>query len=175
MKKIFAMLCALLLLLASCASAEGGTVVSFRECIELNGTLPEGWRFSLVSQTDLTLEGEIISGDSAAPVLQVYIAFNESYAQAGSLKDIDTGTVELIKQGFSEEYAVTFDSFETASGDSLLLIRETGGRFLDFYTVSLGHEIELTLVPGESGVLTDAQISRCLEFMRTLDVLPIHG
>ena len=175
MKRIFAMLCALFLLCASCASAEGGTVVSFHECIELNGSLPEGFRFSLISQTDLTLEGEVVSGDPSAPVLQVYIAFNESYAQTESLKDLDAGTVELIKQGFSEEYDVIFDSFETLSGDSMLLIRENNGRFLDFYTVSLGHEIELTLVPAEGETLTDGQISRCLEFMRSLDILPIMG
>ncbi len=175
MKKVFALLCALFLLCASCASAESGAVVSFRDCVELNGSLPEGFSFSLVSQSDLTLEGKVVSGDPAAPVLQVYIAFNESYAQTQSLKDLDPDTVGLIRQGFSEEYDVSFDSFETVSGDSLILIRENNGRFLDFYTISLGHEIELTLVPAEGGTLTDSQISTCLDFMRMLDILPVLG
>ena len=175
MKKIFALLCAVLLLSVSFASAENGTVVEFRDNLLLNGTLPDGYRFSLKSQTDLTLEGEIISDDAAAPVLEVYIAFNESFAQAESLKNLDEGTLGLVKQGFSEENSVTFELFDTASGDSLLMIREAGGQFLDFYTVCAGYEIELTLFPAEGQVLTDAQVSQFLNFIRGLDFQPNVG
>ena len=174
MKKIAALLCAVLLLTAACASADSA-VVEFLDRIQLNGTLPEGYRYSLTSQTDLTLEGELVSGNAASPVLKIYIAFNESYAQVQSLKDLDEGTLNSIKQGFSEEYSVSFDNYETASGDSLLLIRDNGGQFLDFYTVSRGYEIELTLFPADGQTLTEAQINRCLELMRTLDVVPVLG
>ena len=65
MKKILALLCAFLLLLSTAALAEGEPVVTFRDLFQLNGTLPEGYRFSLLSQSDNTLEGEILSDDPA--------------------------------------------------------------------------------------------------------------
>ena len=46
---------------------------------------------------------------------------------------------------------------------------------MDFYTVSIGHEIELTLFPTEGQTLTEAQVNSCLELMRTLDIVPILG
>ena len=55
------------------------------------------------------------------------------------------------------------------------MIRETGADqdFLDFYTVRDGYEIELTLVAGEGvpgRVLTDEQVEKCLECMKTLTI-----
>ena len=179
MKKILALLCAFLLLLSTAALAEGEPVVTFRDLFQLNGTLPEGYRFSLLSQSDNTLEGEILSDDPAAPKLKVYIAFNETYADKTSLKDLGDEALEIIKKGFSEENEVTFETFDTASGSSLLMIRETGSDldFLDFYTVCLGHEIELTLCAGDEAAghaLTDAQITRCTELMRSLEIVPLR-
>ena len=174
MKKILALLCAVLLLAASCAFADT-PVVEFREKIQLSGSIPEGYSFTLLDQQELMMSGQVISDNPAAPYLEVYIAFNESYAAAESLKDLDENTVSIIKQGFTEEYDVTFGQFETASGDSLLLIRDNGGLFVDFYTVSIGHEIELTLFPAEGQTLTEAQVNSCLELMRTLDIVPILG
>lgn len=173
MKKIIALLCAVLLLAASCASAD--TVVEFRDRLQLNGSLPQGYRSTLLDQQDLMMSGQIVSENAASPLLEVYIAFNESYAAVASLKDLDQATLDGIRQDFSMEYDVTFEQFETASGDSLLLVRDNGGQFLDFYTVSLGYEIELTLFPAEGQTLTEEQINRCLELMRTLDIVQVLG
>ena len=96
MKKILALLCAVLLLAASCASAEGGTIVEFRDKIQLNGALPQDYHFSLIAQADDTLEGQLVSDNAAAPVFEIYIAFNDSYAQAGSLKDLDQEAIGII-------------------------------------------------------------------------------
>lgn len=179
MKKILALFCAFLLLAGSAALAEGEPVVTFRDLFELNGPLPEGYRFSLLSQTDTTLEGRILSDDPAAPVLNVFIAFNEAYADKASLKDLGEDALEIIKKGFSEENEVSFETLDTASGSSLLMIRETGSDldFLDFYTICLGHEIELTLCAGDEAAghaLTDAQVSRCKELMSSLEIKPLR-
>ena len=174
MKKFLALLCAALLAV-SFASADSADIVEFRDRLTLNGALPDGYRFFLKAQTDLSLEGEIASENGAAPVMEVYIAFNESVAQTESLKDLDETSLELIKQGFSTENNVAFELFDTASGDSILMIRETGGQFLDFYTVCLGHEIELTLFPADGQTLTDAQVSLFRDFIRSLDIQPNVG
>ena len=170
MKKILALLCALLLLSVSAASAEAGTVVNYNDRIKLNGLLPDGYRFSLQSQTDLALEGRILSDDPAVPVMEVYIAFNESYAQVKDLSGLGDDVLNLVKQGFTNENDVTFSTCQTASGDSLLVTRENAGQFLDFYTVFSGYEIELTLFPAEGQTLTEKQISSCMDFMSGLDV-----
>ena len=176
MKKTIALLCALLLLAASCASADG-TVVEFHDKLLLNGTLPEGYSYAQSSLDDNMLFGNITSGDPAGVSLEICISLsdNASYIVAESPKDLSEEELNLIKQPFENESNVVFDQLTTASGDNLLVIRETGGQFLDFYTVCLGYEIELTLFPAEGKLLTEEQINRCLEFIKTLDVVPIRG
>ena len=174
MKKISALLCVILLLTACFASAEGGSVVEISGAFRLDGILPEGYSFSEASRNETTLDGRIASDNPAAPVLQVYIAFNdnESYAKAKGLKDLSEEELALVKLSFSGEGSVSFESFETASGDNLLVIRDADGEFLDFYTVCFGYEIELTLFPAEGRALAEAEISRCLELMKSLDIVP---
>ena len=176
MKKILSLLCALLLLTVSCASA-AGTVVEFHDKFLLNGTLPEGFSYTQDILEDNMLSGNAASADPAAPHLEIYInlANNASYNEAESYKDLGGEELDLIRQGFLEESNVTFDELVTASGDNLLVVREATGQFLGFYTVCLGYEIELTLFPAAGTLLTEDQISRCLEFIKTLDIVPVRG
>lgn len=176
MKKFLALLCATLLLACTFASAEDTSIVDFRDRFQLSGVLPEGYRFTRESEDDVSLLGRIVSDDPAAPSFDVCVFFNESYANVASLKDMDDAALESVRQGFSEENDVQFDTIETASGNRLLVIREIGSDldFLDFYTICQGHEIELTLRAAEGQSLSDAQINHCMEFMRTFDVLPLH-
>ncbi len=176
MKKIIALLCALLLLSVSCASA-AGTVVEFHDKLLLNGTLPEGYTYSQVSLDDNTLMGNITSDDPAGASFEICISLadNASYIAAESPKDLSEEELNLIKQLFLNESNVDFDTLVTASGDNLLVVRETSGQFLDFYTVCLGYEIELTLFPGDGKLLTEDQVNKCMEFIKSLDIVPIRG
>lgn len=176
MKKFLALLCAALMLACAFASAEDASIVDFRDRFQLSGVLPEGYHFNRESENDVSLFGTITSEDPAAPSFEVSVFFNESYANVSSLKDMDEAALENVRQGFSEENDVQFDTIETASGNRLLVIREIGSDldFLDFYTICQGHEIELTLRAAEGQSLSDAQINHCMEFMRTFDVLPLH-
>lgn len=173
MKKIIALLCALLLLSVSFASAEAGPLVEFRDILRLSGSVPDGYGFTLTSQTDLSLEGSFVSADPAAPVLAVYIAFNESYAGTESLKALGNEGEGIIKQGFLEENSVSFDSIDTASSDRLLVVREAGGLFLDFYTIRKGYEIELTLRPAIGQVLSEEQIALWRDCLSSLSIQPL--
>ena len=180
MKKLLSLfLCAALLLVSVSAFAGTDASIDFQDRLQLRGTLPDGYKCTILSQSDLTMECAVISDNPAAPRLKIFISFNESYASAQRLGDLDAETLEWIKAGFSEENTVTFDMFETTSGVSLLLVRETGEDqdFLDFYTVCQGHEIELTLVAGDEApdlALTEEQINNCMELMRSLDILPVQ-
>ena len=176
MKKIIALLCALLLLTASCASAEG-TVVEFHDKLLLNGALPEGFSYSQISLDDSTLLGNLTSDDPAGVSYEICISLsdNSSFIEAESPKDLSADELNLIKQLFENESNVIFDTLVTASGDNLLVVRETSGQFLDFYTVCLGYEIELTLFPGDGKLLTEDQVNKCMEFIKSLDIVPIRG
>ena len=169
MKKLISiLLCAALLLACVSALAEDKAVIDFQNRIQFSGVLPDGYKCSILSQSDLTMECLIASENPAAPRMDIFISFNESYTGVASLADLDADSLERLKMGFSEEN----------SGADLLVVRETGDDldFLDFYTICLGHEIEFTLTAGEPGqALTDEQVSRCIEFMRGLSILPVQG
>ena len=181
MKKIISLLlCAVLLLTCVSAFAEEKTSIEFQNRMQFSGVLPDGYKCSILSQSELTLECAVASDDPAAPRLNIYVSFNESYATINQLSDLDADSLERLKMGFSEENTVSFDTFKTDSGVDLLLVRETGDDpdFLDFYTICQGHEIELTLTAGDEApglALTEEQISNCLNLMRTLDILPVRG
>ena len=179
-KMISLLLCAVLLLTCVSAFAEDKTSIDFQNRMQFSGVLPEGYHLSILSQSELTMECAVVSEDPAAPRLNIYVSFNESYASVNKLADLDAESLERLKMGFSEENTVTFDMFKTDSGTDLLLVRETGDDpdFLDFYTICLGHEIELTLTAGDEApglALTEEQINNCLNLMRSLDILPVHG
>ena len=176
MKKFLSLLCALLLLTVSCACADG-TVVEFHDKILLNGALPEGFSYSQISLDENMIFGYITSGDPAAPYYEICINLsdNTGYIEAESPKDLSAEELNLIKQRFEDESNVTFDMLVTASGDNLLVVREITGQFLDFYTVCLGYEIDLTLFPSEGQLLTEEQIQQGLDYVKTLDIVSIRG
>ena len=173
MKKLTALLFVFLLLSVSFASAETGLNVEFRDVFRLNGRVPDGYTFSLGSQSDLILDGEYASDDPAAPVLEVYIAFNESYAGIAKLDNLGQDGLDLIRQGFITENSVSFDILDTLSVGKLLVTREAGGQFLDFYTICNGYEIELTLLPADGQTLTEEQIRLWTDLMNGLGIQPL--
>ena len=180
MKKILSLLlCAAVLLVFAAASAGDMTAVNFRDRFQIQGTLPDGYKCSILSQTDMTLEAEIASDDPAAPVMTLYVSFSEIYADVKRLNDLSAVDLERIKQGFSAEYDVTFDEAETSLGTKLLVVREVGSDqdFLDFYTIYRGHDIELLMSAGEGApdrTLTDRQAAMCIDFLSKMDIVPVE-
>ena len=180
MRKITALLLTALLLFSAAAYADSAAI-DFRDRFEIRADLPDGWHSNILSQNDITLEGEIRADadDPTMPVVNVFISFNESYSEVNSLKDLGGNVLDLIRDGFSAENEVSFDTLTTDSGISLLVIRETGEDqdFLDFYTVWNGHEIELTLFAGEEvpgRTLTDEQVKKCISYVKTLEIGPVQ-
>ena len=77
MKKIIALLCALLLLTVSCASAEG-TIVEFQDKLLLNGALPADFSYSQISLDESTLLGNLTSDDPAGVSYEICISLSGS-------------------------------------------------------------------------------------------------
>ena len=89
MKKLISiLLCAALLLTCVSALAEDKAVIDFQNRIQFSGVLPEGYKCSILSQSDLTMECLIASENPAAPRMDIFISFNESYTGVASLADL---------------------------------------------------------------------------------------
>ena len=103
MKKLISiLLCAALLLTCFSALAEDKAVIDFQNRIQFSGVLPDGYKCSILSQSDLTMECLIASENPAAPRMDIFISFNESYTGVASLADLDADSLERLKMGFSE-------------------------------------------------------------------------
>lgn len=180
MKKIISLLlCTVLLLACSAAFAGEEAVVDISGRFQIKGTLPDGCQLSILAQDALTLEGEIRSSDPAAPVLQLYVSFNETYEAKNTLNDLTESELDAIRQSFLEEYTVEFSRLDTASGTPLLVVQESreATDFLDFYTIFHGHEIELWLskpIDADDPSLEEAQLAAWTDFARTLEFIPLQ-
>ena len=175
MKKIIALLCAVLLLSVSFACAENA-VINYQGRLRLSLALPEGYSYTEQVSDAGSLLGQIASQDPAAPVLAVAVAFNDNevYIAAESLKDLSKEALDSIREDFSTESNVAFDTLTTASGASLLVVREDNSRFLDFYTVCLGSEIDLTLFPADGQTLTEDQIQQWMKVLQSAEITPVR-
>ena len=180
MKKILSLLlCAVLLLACAAASAQEETVVDISGRFQIKGILPDGYQLSILSQDALALEGEIKSADPAAPVMQLYVSFNETYEAKNTLNDLTGAELDTVRQTFLEEDVVEFSQMDTASGIPLLVVKESQETpdFLDFYTVFRGHEIELWLskpIGAADPSLSEAQIAAWTEFVKTLEFVSLQ-
>ena len=184
MKKIISLLLCAILLCGCSALAESAeksdlVTIDINGRFQLKGVVPEGYRFSITSQSDTAMEGVFTSADPEKPEMSLYISFNEIYANVQRLNDLDEASLEQLRQGFLQDNNVTFDTAETAMGTKLLVVREVGGDpdFLDFYTIYLGHEIELTLRSRNEAsgfALTDAQVQMCISLLSGMEFVPVE-
>lgn len=180
MKKIIPLLlCAVLLLACSAAFAAEETVVDISGRFQIKGILPDGYQLSILSQDSLSLEGEIKSSDPDAPVMHLYVIYNETKDGIRTLTDLPESELESIRQSFLEEYLVDFSDLSTASGLPMLVVKEIqdSPEFLDFYTVFLGHEIELWLSKPDGSAdpsLPETQLASWTEFVKTLEFVALR-
>ena len=105
MKKIISLLLSMMLLFSCTAAfAQESTVVDISGRFQIKGVLPDGYQLSILSQDSLSLEGEIKSADPDAPVMHLYVAYDETKNGIGTLNDLPGSELENIRQSFLEEY-----------------------------------------------------------------------
>ena len=184
MKKIFALLLSLALLLgcaAGLAEAPGdkqtfGTLRVNGE-FTLKGLLPEGYQIVPYKQSEDAVICMIQSDDNTRPSLILSIAFDETYSDVMPLNDLDDAALAILERTFTDidPYAsITYD--ETAHGTRLLLCRTTTDTYdyLDITSIYQGYFVELVMVPGTGAAeakLTDDQISTCIDLLSDLDFI----
>ena len=181
MKKLISLLlCAALLLSACAALAEEKTdlvTININGAVSLKGNLPEGYKFTIVEQDTLHMIGWIASEDLTKPVLQLSVAYDESYYGVEKMNDLSEEELALIEEGFRKDSDVSIEYTETSLGTKLIKVTEIGNDpdYVDFYSIYLGHSIDLVLVAGpeaEDPALTQDQVDMCVRFLSDLDFVP---
>ncbi len=184
MKKLTAILiCLMLLVLCGAAPAEGTGKVSLGT-ISINGAftlqcgLPEGYRvYPTYVNRDLIL-AEIRSEDPLKPMMQLAVAFDETYADVERMNDLDDEAFALLEKSFTDvDPTVEITYGDTGLGTRLLIARQytEGIHYIDFLSIYKGYFVEFVLIPSpeaEEKTLSDEQLQMCIDFLTDLDFIP---
>ena len=176
MKKTFAILLCLAMLLSCAALAEAPeklylATVNMNGAFDLQCSLPEGYGFQEVESTDATYIA-VFKMDENRPMLTLSIAYNELYSDVFRMNDLDAEALALIEDSFRQEDEVDISYTETAYGTKVMMVKEIKDTvdYMEFYSVYLGYEIEVVAVSLNSEeCLTDDQIKMVIDFLSNLD------
>ena len=181
MKKMLSvLLCVMLLTGCGAASAEDKTdlvSINIHGAFALRGRIPEGYKFTLTESDNLFIRGRIASEDPAKPVMQLSVAFDESYADVERMNELSDGDLAVLEETFRADSTVEISYSQTSLGTKLMVVREVGSDrdYVDFFSIYKGHSIDLVLVAGpgaEDPSLSREQIEMSIAFLSDLDFVP---
>lgn len=192
MKKIFAIILCLALLLSCTALAETAEkepmgTLKVEEAFNIKCKLPEGYTLSLDTERgdEQHIVASVVPADASKPVVHILIAYNDEYTTfneetkektAMRLNDVDAETMESIKESFitdGDMTDVTYEETETAYGTKLLVVKGIyeGEETVIVYTIYKSYEIEIVTEAAKSaeGDLTDEQVKMIVDFLSKMD------
>ncbi len=183
MKKMFALLLSLAILLGCCtalaeapAKTELGTV-RMNNAFRLQCALPENYELNIVSKDNEGMFAIIQTNDETKPMMFLTIEFDELHYDVARLNDMTEDQLqEVIDTFVNDGDNVTVSYGETAHGTRLMIVQDASERvdFLAFVTIYEGYMIEFDMTAGaaaEEG-LSEAQIKMCIDFLSDLDFIP---
>ncbi len=187
MKKIMAIMISLALLLGCCgiaAAEEDGKLnlgtISINGAFNLRCGLPEGYRIQPIKMTREQILAVLISDNPENPVMQLSVAFDETYSDVDRMNDLDQDAMELLESTFTaEDPTVEISYGDTGLGTRLLIASQREGNFhyIDFLSIYRGYFVEFAMVPGQYAsdkTLTDDQMRLCIDFLTDLDFVPVN-
>ncbi len=141
--------------------------------------LPSGYTMQLINALGAKITAFITSPDPEKPILQLSIAFDETYSDVDRMNDLTDEDLAALEATFTDMNEVDISYRTTAYGTKLLVARETGADtdFVDIMSVYKGYFIEFVMSPSAQAanpVLTDAQIAMCVDFLSELDFVPVE-
>ena len=184
MKKIIAIMLSVVMLLgigmAAAESAEKVTIgtISINGEFTLQCGLPEGYQVRpLVVDEDLVL-ALIASEDETKPVMQLSVAYDETYSDVHRMNDLDDEALAILEKTFTDvDPTVEISYGETGLGTQLLIARQTeeNYNYIDFLSIYEGYFIEFVLVApqnAEDKTLSEDELRMCIDFLTELDFVP---
>ena len=185
MKKWIAILISLALMIGCCSAEnmEGTGKVTLGN-ISINGAftlqcgLPEGYREQPLKMNPEQYMAVIVSEDPEMPVMQLSVAFDETYSDVDRMNDLDDEALALLEKTFTDvDPTVEITYGETGLGTQLLIAHQTdeSSNYIDFLSIYKGYFVEFVLVPSQtasSKTLTNDQLRMCIDFLTDLDFIP---
>lgn len=171
MRKIIAIMMSLALLLSCvCGLAETAETTTIGK-LNVNGEfsieskLPEGYKLSILSQSELAIIGMLHTEDETKPTVMISIAWSDAWSDVERLNDVTEEDLAAIEATFQEVDNVKFEYTETALGTKLMVVAEAEGtKFVDIYTIYNGYEMEFVMTPGTAG-LTEKETKMLVDFI----------
>ena len=183
MKKLFALLLSLALLLGCCTAlaenapkTEIGTI-NMNGAFKLQCSLPENYEIKIASKDDEGMIAVISTEDEIKPMMFMVIEFDETYYDVKRLNDMSEDQLqEIIDTFISEGDDVNVTYRETSHGTKLMIAQEADESvdFVSIITIYEGYMIEFDMLTGAAaeGGLTEEQIQMCIDFLSDLDFIP---
>ena len=192
MKKLIAIVLGMMMLMGCCAAETAITEDLIQETgkvplgtISINGAfnlvcgLPEGYRLQPLKMTQDQILAMLISDDPEAPVMQLSVAFDETYSDVMRMNDLDEEAMALLESTFTAmDPTVEISEGETGLGTRLMIAKQTDEdkfNYIDFLSIYQGYFIEFVMVPGQNATerkLTDEQLRMSIDFLTDLDFVP---
>lgn len=186
MKKIFALMLCLALLVCSCAALaeapegekESIGMIGVEDSFDIKCRLPEGYQVAISAANATSIYADVSSKDPEKPVLTVAIAFNDTYVQDGKalkLNDFSEEEIALLKESLVEMMTDSeIEDGETAYGTKLIIVK---GHILErtvvqVFSVYKAYEVRVVAYKGQEAsdvTLTDDQIQMIIDFLSEMD------
>ena len=130
MKKIIAIIMSLALLLGCCgavAAEENGKLslgtISINGAFNLQCGLPEGYRIQPIKMTREQILAVLVSDVPENPVMQLSVAFDETYSDVDRMNDLDEEAFALLEKTFTDvDPTVEITYGDTGLGTRLLIV-----------------------------------------------------
>ena len=185
MKKIVALVLALVLTLGCCAAlaeapakTEIGTI-DMAGAFKLQCSLPEDYKINIEQKDNESLIANIVSEDPAKLPLLLTIEFEEMYYDVKRLNDMTDEQLQEIIETFPNYEEANISYTETSHGTKVLVVKgsDTQMNYLAFFSIYEGYEIELDMMEmledeNAESKLTDELTQTCISFLSDLDFIP---
>jgi len=182
MKKIIALVLALMMLFCAAAVAETAEKTELGKLnvkgkfIIKTGELPEGYEIVENTENDFGIITLINAPDKAALILS--ITFDDHFGEVERLNDLDEDSMDWLKKTWTDEFDnVEFETTETAYGTKLLVVRvrfDDGSMLGCVYTIYKGYQLEIDIVPDDKDVVTEENIQAVVKYLSDMDFVPIE-
>lgn len=183
MKKLFALLLSLAMLLGCCtalaetpAKTELGTI-NMNGAFKLQCALPENYEINITSKDDEGMLAVVQTEDRTKPIMFLIIEFDELYYDVARMNDMTEDQLQTIIDTFTGDGdEVTVSYRETSHGTKLMIVQEAVDTvdYLAIVSVYEGYMIEFDMMTGvdAEGGLSEEQIQMCIDFLSDLDFIP---
>lgn len=166
MKKLFALMLSLMLMLSLCGALAEETQVTVNDELTISFPVPEGYTFNEVWYGGI-LYATFVPEDDVHPTMTLSLGATEEYSQS-SINDLSDEELDtLIAASISDFAFPTWAISETAHGTKLIVIDENSDyhEFAEIFTLYDGYFISVLIDPGDVEALTAEEIQTAVDIL----------